>query len=178
MSKDQHDESPVTSASEAAKFVAALGKNDVLRLVLRLWKEGHLTQDVRYDNKGILKLVSLSLTDSDFRHRLLNNTQHTLAEVPAGHLPVGLELKFYENTANTLHIVLPPVGGGLEHRSPRFQERLFSRTSTADMALSADDADIGDWSLDQDHGDLGARDHMNSAPPIALPEAADSSNNK
>jgi hypothetical protein len=167
MSKD-HREGAVTSAAEAAEPAARFGANDVLRLILRLWKEGHVTQDVRYDNKGILKLVSSSLTDSNFRYRLLNDTQRALAEVPAGHLPEGIELMFHENTTDKLHIVLPQVGGGLEHRSPRFQERLFSRTSTATERLFADDIDLGDWSSDSDHGDPDTRDSMNSAPPIVL----------
>jgi hypothetical protein len=170
MSEQRRDEGVGLSAAEATEQAAALGKNDALRLVLRLWKEGHVTQDVRYENKGILKLISLSLTDQDFRNRLLSDTRGTLAEVPPGHLPEGLELKFYENTPNTIHIVLPPLGGGLEHRSPRFQERLFSRTSEAGERLFADDIDLGDWSTDSDHGDPDIRDSMNSAPPITLSE--------
>jgi hypothetical protein len=150
---------------------AALGPNDALRLVLRLWKEGHVTQDVRYENKGILKLVSSSLTDRDFRRRLLDDTPSALAEAPEGHLPEGIELRFHENTADTLHVVLPPLGGGLEHRSPRFHDRLFSRTSTLHEALFSDDIDLGDWSLDSDRGDPDTRDSMNSAPPIVLPAA-------
>jgi hypothetical protein len=168
MPDERDDEGVGVSGTGTAEHAATPGKNDALRLVLRLWKEGHVTQDVRYENKGLLKLISLSLTDTDFRNRLLSDPEATLAEVPPGHLPEGIELKFHENTPDTIHVVLPPLGGGLEHRSPRFQERIFSRTSQAGESLFADDADLGDWSLDADRGDPDSRDSMNSAPPIIV----------
>src|SRR4051794_25278095 len=97
--------------------------------VLRLWKQGLVAQDPRYERKGLLKLAALAMTDADFRSRLISDTQSILSELPPElSLPEGVELRFYENTNDTLHIVLPDLGAGLARRPAAFPELLRSRT--------------------------------------------------
>jgi hypothetical protein len=131
--------------------------------VLAFWKDGLTSIDPRYDTKALLKLGGVAMLDREFRTKLLNETEETLGYFTAYPLPKGLTLKFYENTADTLHVVLPPFGGGLNERTPEFREALRSRTSGA-LFLARDDFDMGDWSdwsgnsVGPDHGDEGPRD--------------------
>jgi hypothetical protein len=139
------------------------GPTDDERRVLSLWKEGLVSQDPRYENKGLLLLAALAMTNPEFRSRLINDSESVLNELASNYsLPSGVKLKFYENTPETLNVVLPALGGGLAKRPPEFRELLRSRTSEASDSLFADDIDLGDWSLDSDRGDPDIRDSMNS----------------
>lgn len=125
--------------------------------VLRRWREALILQDPRLENKGILKLVVLAMTSDEFRNRLVNDTEAVVADFVARGLPLpeDLTLKFYDNSRDTVHIVLPPRAGSMRNRPPALREVL--RSGTAAYSIS-DDFDHGNISGDTDHGDHTAFD--------------------
>jgi hypothetical protein len=114
------------------------------KVLLRMWKESLVMQDTRYRAKALLRLAALSMVSEEYRTRLVNDTQAVLNEMRLlDDLPMGVTLRFHENTAETLHVVLPPRRQELDSRPPRFRELLRSRTSENSFLL--DDVDLGDW---------------------------------
>lgn len=53
-------------------------------------------------------LVQRASEDAQLRRRLIESPNHTLA-AEGVKLPEGLEVEVYENTADTIHLVLPPM---------------------------------------------------------------------
>jgi hypothetical protein len=110
---------------DALDVGAALSEED--RRILRLWRESLILQDPRYDSKAVLKLAARAMADEEFRSRLVNETDKVLEEL---YKPEGTTLKFYDNTADTLNVVLPPRAGQMSGRPIAFREILRSRTSS------------------------------------------------
>ncbi len=141
------------------------------KLLLRLWKESLVMQDTRYRAKALLRLAALAMTSEEYRARLVGDTQAVLSEMRLlDDLPEGVTLKFYDNTSDTLHVVLPPRTQELHDRPLPFRELLRSRTSQDSFLL--DDIDLGDWSDlipngVADGGDMAILD----LPIIVLPES-------
>lgn len=135
---------------------------------LRLWKEFLRSQDQRYGNKGLLKVVASAMGNNEFRSRLLLDPESILREVSSVYdLPEGVTLRFHENTPDTLHVVLPPLAG---EQSSALRDLLRSRTSS-DLHFFQDDIDLGDWTDPipgggTDRGDQTNRDSTDQ-PPIA-----------
>jgi hypothetical protein len=122
------------------------------RRVVSIWRSTLAFHDPRFESKKLLKLVALAIRDEAIRERMLSDGDSVLDEFSArDSLLSGVTVEFYENTPEVLKVPLPPLGGGLEERTPAFRERLRSRTSDL-QTLSAfflDDEDLGDW---DDHG--------------------------
>lgn len=98
---------------------------------LRHWYTSLAMQDPRLEEaKGLLKLVTLAMANDDLRSRLVHDTESVLNEFRAKlPLPDGVTLRFWENTSDTLHIVLPPRAGETSKRSAELRELLRSRTT-------------------------------------------------
>ncbi|MEV6318725.1 hypothetical protein [Streptomyces sp. NPDC051776] len=131
-------------------------------LVLSRWYQALLMQDSRYDRKdlfkNLVKLAAVSMSDDEFRQRLVNDTGSVLAEFQSWlNLPAGLTIKFWDNTPDTLHIVLPPRAGEASKRPEPLRNLLRSRPM--DHGGGRDDwTDFGDpvdlqWN--PNHGDRG-----------------------
>ncbi|MFE4873900.1 hypothetical protein [Streptomyces sp. NPDC056682] len=145
----------------------AVNEDDAL--ALRNWFDNLSWQDPRYDNKLLLKLAALAMGSDEVRRRLLNDTDNMVREVrshftrPKGVKSDPLEgvtLRFWENTPDTLHIVLPPRAGVASELSERLKNELRSRT-----VLAGDDTgphirddkclDFGNFYNYSDRGDHG-----------------------
>ena len=124
---------------------------------LRRWREALVLQDPRCEHKGLLKLVLLAMTDEQFRHSLVSERSAALAKfLGSGQtLPADMTFYFYENTRDTVHIVLPPRAGAMKHRTPALRDVLRSGTA---QPLLTDDYDHGNLSWDSNHGDHTAYD--------------------
>jgi hypothetical protein len=123
--------------------------------ILRLWFESLALQDPRYDSKGIGGLAQLAMADEEFRSRLVNDTESLLEELDSkvhirAHLPEGVTLKFFDNTADTLNVVLPSRSGVRIPHTPALREMLQSRTSAE--GLFQDNWNLGDAVLDNGDG--------------------------
>jgi hypothetical protein len=125
---------------------------------LARWRDALIVESGhRGEHKGILKLVVLAMTDLEFRSRLINETDAVITEFQAlgWSYPENVQLNFYENSANTMNIVLPPPAGTLRSLPPAVRQLLRSGTREA---LLMDDFDMGDIRDDNDHGDTSALD--------------------
>jgi hypothetical protein len=126
---------------------------------LRRWREALVVQSGhRGEHKGILKLVALAMTNQEFRNRLVNDTDAVIEEFKAKGwtYPENVKLNFYQNSQDTMNIVLPPLAGTLRSFPPAVREVLRSATSSG--GLLRDDYDFGDVSTDLNHGDRTAFD--------------------
>ena len=132
--------------------------------VLRQWFSSLVLQDERFDDKKILKLGALALQNDEFRARILDDTAAVLEEL-GYEGPDGLRLRVYENTADTLNLVLPSPAAS---KSKGLREQLRSRTSAAFLD-TVDDWDFGDISIPEDSntGDTGGHDG-HGADPITM----------
>jgi hypothetical protein len=143
--------------------------------VLKLWKDGIVWQDPRYAGKDLLEIVAKAMADSEFRSQLLIEPERVLREISSIHsLPEGVTLEFHENTAETLHVLLPPPLGVPGEGSVRLRDLLRSRTSAGELHFFQDDIDLGDWTDPipgggTDRGDQTSRDSTDT-PPITLKE--------
>ena len=135
------------SAEKSSKGGDVISKllNDEDQRVLRHWRESLTLQDIRYGGKGLLLLAHWAMVDSEFRSRLVNDTDAFLRELQLklNDLPEGVTLTFLENTKSTLNVVLPPPAGEMAYRSPTLREVLRSRT-TPETRWFQDDFDMGD----------------------------------
>jgi hypothetical protein len=113
--------------------------NDLLgedvALTLRDWRASLALLDHRYEDKGLLTLIALAMSDERLRYRLIHETEDVLNEVRSSNehgtrvpLPEGFTLKFFDNTSDTLHVVLPPQLRETRARTPVMRELLRSRT--------------------------------------------------
>jgi hypothetical protein len=117
------------------------------------WRDALIVQSGhRGEHKGILKLVVLAMTDLEFRTRLISDTDAVIAEFKAlgWNYPENVTLNFYENSTNTMNIVLPPLAGTLRSFPPAVREVL--RSGTAER-IGRDDWDFGDIGDNNNHGD-------------------------
>jgi hypothetical protein len=125
---------------------------------LRRWREALILQDSRCEHKGLLKLVVLAMTDEQFRQSLVNDRSAALAKFLGSGLtlPADITFNFYENTRDTVNIVLPPRAGAMKQRTPALRDVLRSGTA---KPLASDDLDHGNlgWG-DTNHGDHTAFD--------------------
>lgn len=55
------------------------------------------------------KIAALAMEDADFRAKLLSDPKAALAEVAGLEFPEGVKLVVHEETADTLHMVIPPA---------------------------------------------------------------------
>lgn len=141
-------------------------------LALRNWFDSLSWQDPRYDNKVLLKLAALATSSDEMRRRLLEDPDNLVREVrshfdqakDAKPDPLeGLTLRFWDNTPDTLHIVLPPRIGATSKLPKPLKDALRSRTSLPRRleAHFRDDArDWGDWFDTTNRGNHG----MDSPP--------------
>jgi hypothetical protein len=118
--------------------------NDDDQRLLMLWRDNLSLQDPRYHGKGLAHLAYESMVDDDFRHRLVSDSQSVLADLAGKleELPDGVTLRFFENTSDTLNVVLPPRAGVVTSRPGALKDLLTSRTS-AEFSASGDDWDFG-----------------------------------
>ena len=145
----------------------AAALNDDDERALRLWRENLILQDPRYKSKVLLKFVAVSMADEQFRSRLVNDTDSILREFRAKvDWPEGLTLRFFENTEDTLNIVLPPRAGATSEQPSALRDVLRSRTAS-DAGFLKDDFDIGNFDSIDMFGDDDERDHP-SFPPHVL----------
>ena len=130
------------------------------RAFLNEWRRGLILQDHRYNNKGLLQLVSRAMVDEEFRSRLLKDADGLLRDFSPKlePMPQGVTIKFLENSGTVLNVVLPPRVGDIDYR-PLLRDLLRSRTSST-IAASVDDYDFGNvFPADaNDHGDPGGGD--------------------
>jgi hypothetical protein len=119
--------------------------NEDDKRVLRYWRESLTPLDPRYRLKSLLTLAHQAMIDEAFRSRLISETQAVLGEFQPHliDLPKGVKLAFFENTKDTLNVVLPPRAGEMAYRSKALREILRSRTSDAVTIASGDDWDMG-----------------------------------
>jgi hypothetical protein len=137
--------------------------------VLHLWRDSLTLLDPRYKSKVVLKFAALAMSDPDFRTRLVHDTENVLREFRSNvDWPEGVSLRFVENTADTLHVVLPPRAGQTSYLPPPLREALRSRTDSA-FSLGNDDWDIGNTDSTDWDGDPDSADDPNWPPhPIKL----------
>lgn len=114
--------------------------------ILRLWRESLSLLDTRYEDKRLVRIAARAMVDDELRAQLAEGG-HSVAGEPT--------VRFYVNTPETLHVVLPPRAGESEQRPGPLRDDLHSRTSASDAAWFRDDFDISD---------PGGAD-----PPISLP---------
>ena len=92
--------------------------------------------------KQYLALVKSALLDKEFRRRLLAETAAVLKEFGV-EAPEGREIKIVEDTARTVHLVLPP---DLEDLDPKTVELLDKQLQSRLAFIQwKDDANVGDW---------------------------------
>ncbi|MFF2012364.1 hypothetical protein ACFVWY_25220 [Streptomyces sp. NPDC058195] len=126
-------------------------------LALRSWFDGLLWQDPRYNDKVFLKLAALAMHNDEMRQRLINEPESLVQEVRSHYDrsktswadPLeSVTVRFWENTPDTLHVVLPPKAGYASMLPERLQDTLRSRTSLARESHGRDDwynfGDCGD----------------------------------
>jgi hypothetical protein len=143
----------LVALAERERALAQLDGEDAT--VARLWHDGNTLIDGRYSAKGLLAVVDLAMRDPQFRSLLVDNPAEVLPGVRAGLELPDVELVFHENTAETLHVVLPPAAGDRTFRSDEASLVLNSRT--ADAMLETMEARAGgggpNW---YNHGDVFA----------------------
>ena len=142
--------------------------NDDDRRLILDWRESLTLQDPRYEGKGLLALAVLSMVNEDVRYRLVHDDlEGVLRQAPAirAQLPEGVTLRFFENTDETLNVVLLPRSGEMGRRSTALRDMLRSRTATGsffqdDYNLFKDDFNLSDSGLNDAFvvGDSGGHD--------------------
>jgi hypothetical protein len=145
--------------------------NDDDRRMLVAWRDSVMLQDPRYGGKGLLALAALSMANDVVRSRLLTDVASVLEEAPAlaAELPSGVTLRFFENTGDSLHVVLPPRSGETSRRPAPLRDLLRSRTEVVgesfrdDFNLFSDDFNLSDSGLNDAIG-VGDPDIRDSHP--------------
>jgi hypothetical protein len=100
--------------------------------------------DPRYELKSIRLLVARALVDPEFRSRLAGDTEAILSQL-RGHsdLPENLRVRFVENSAYDLTVVLPPPSAALSEKSRAIRDFIVSRTSEGStVPAGVDDNDV------------------------------------
>lgn len=153
---------------EPASGYNAVNKDD--QTTLRHWYQSLVVQDPRYSNKFLFKLVALAMGHDETRWRLVNDTQAVLTEARSQMQPAmgtladrleGVTVRFWDNTPDTLHIVLPPRAGVTSKFPEHLRNALYSRTSTARESHWGNDNWYNSGNL-WDIGDVGDgnKDHF------------------
>ncbi|MFG6200023.1 hypothetical protein [Nonomuraea sp. JJY05] len=135
-------------------------------LALRNWFDSLSWQDPRYDNKFLLKLAALATGNDEIRQRLINDTDNLIREVRSSFYRAedvrpdpleGVSVRFWENTPDTLHIVLPPRAGMAGELPERMRNALRSRTALPRESghINDDASDFGDWYNISNRGNHG-----------------------
>jgi hypothetical protein len=114
--------------------------------ILGHWRDSLSVQDPRYHSKGLLQLATHAMIDEEFRSRLVNDTEALFRELQPKleELPEGVALRFFDNTNDTLNVILPPQAGEVSHRSAALKDLLRSRTSV-ELISGGDDWDFGNF---------------------------------
>lgn len=129
--------------------------NDEDERIFRIWHESLVLQDPRYNHKGIGVLARVAMTNEDLRYRLINDTANFLDELRSKlDLPEDVTLKFYDNSQESLNVVLPPRSGEMSKRPVKLREALRSRTTQSPFAID-----------DFNHGDIWFEDGENEGDP-------------
>ncbi|WP_248959144.1 hypothetical protein [Sphaerisporangium perillae] len=132
--------------------------------LFRLWFESLVLQDKRYLNKGLAVLARMAMADEEFRARLVDDPDGALHGLRERlRLPAGVKLNFFDNTHDSLNLVLPPRAGDVRNRTHALREILRSRTTESDAFLS-DDFDF----YFNTHSGGGPLDPESADPPIFL----------
>ncbi|GHB50544.1 hypothetical protein GCM10010347_20100 [Streptomyces cirratus] len=154
------------SKSDSTPGSNAVDEDDAL--VLRNWFDSLSWQDPRYGNKLLLKLAALAMGSDEKRQRLLSDADVLVREVQsgAGFDPLeGVHLRFWENTPDTLHIILPPRAGAASEIPKSLKEALRSRTSLPKDGVHVRDDSAWDFGNFYDSTDRG--NHGEDSPPDA-----------
>lgn len=120
--------------------------NDDDKDLLREWRTSLVLQDHRYESKALMALAALAMADPDLRSRLIDDTAAVLTDIGEDiDLPDGYEFRFHENSANVVHVVLPPRAGEAGKRPMPLREALRSRTDLVTFSIFTDDFDYPDF---------------------------------
>lgn len=113
--------------------------------LLHHWRDSLILLDVRYHDKRLVKLAAQAMVDADFRMSLVQDGNRY---VHAKSSPDDVTIKFLANTADLLHVVLPPPAGDITNRPPALREALTSRTAEVSSFFQ------DEWNI----ADLGTKD--------------------
>jgi hypothetical protein len=148
---------------------AYAGLNDDDRRLLQLWRETLIVQDRRYESKVLLRAVVEAMRDETARARIVDEGYDFLspARKDFDHLGAVSKVKFLENTAEILYVVLPPRAGTVSGRSQNIRDALKSRTDPASERINRDDWDLkGDFF--DDFGHIDGDRHPSDRPPQTI----------
>jgi hypothetical protein len=114
--------------------------------ILHLWRDSLILLDPRYHDKQLLQFAARAMVDDELRAKFAARDARDAKEAPeSGGYESGLaEVRFYVNTPDTLHVVLPPRAGETEQRPRELRDALRSRTSADAESLFRDDFNISD----------------------------------
>ncbi|WP_055625347.1 nitrile hydratase subunit alpha [Streptomyces sp. JHA19] len=144
------------------------------RQQLRDWRVTLWELDPRYGDKKLLVLAGMSLANEEIRAKLIADPQSVMAEFGiALNLLESTTVRFVENTADTLTVILPARPAELEDRPESLNSYLESRLTKVKAFLRDDfdwqshaAGDIVDHPDSPDHkdshfewGDPDTRDH-------------------
>ncbi|MFE7332693.1 hypothetical protein ACFU8W_49315 [Streptomyces sp. NPDC057565] len=144
------------------------------RQQLRDWRVTLWELDPRYGDKKLLVLAAMSLADEDIRAKLIADPQSAMAEFGITlDLLESTTVRFVENTADTLTVILPDGPAELEDRPANLDAYLKSRLTKVEAFLRDDfdwqgipAGDIVDHPDSPDHkdshfewGDADTKDH-------------------
>jgi hypothetical protein len=121
--------------------------------IFRIWLESSVLQDPRYQSDGLVQLARASMTDDELRQELIDDTVAVIERVRSKIDLPEAELKFFDNTPETLNVVLPPRAGEMSARS--YALRAMLRSRTGEVALFGDDFDRGNLFNLMDSTDQG-----------------------
>jgi hypothetical protein len=116
---------------------AGAGMTEEAELLFRDWLQSLVAQDIRYNTKSIGLLAREAMVDDRVRSQVQEDPAGVLraAGSPLA-LPDGITVRFFENTATVLNVVLPPRAETVkryfdsgDERLTALRDRLRSRTA-------------------------------------------------
>lgn len=108
---------------------------------LRNWRFTMWELDSRYDDKALLVLAAVAMADPEYRARLITDPYSVMTELGiTTELGENTTLRFVENTADSLTVILPPSVDQEDARPAQLEEYLDSRLTK--VAASGDDYDF------------------------------------
>ena len=144
--------------------IAGAGLSADAELVFIEWLASLEYQDVRYHEKVIGLLARQAMIDDDLRQKVLTDPAGALRDLGSDlALPEEFSVRFLENTATELNVVLPPRAKMItdyfealvqqqSQASTGLRERLQSRTAARMPTLFQDDWNLGDTGNDINFG--------------------------
>ncbi|MFG2866127.1 hypothetical protein, partial [Streptomyces sioyaensis] len=114
--------------------------------LLHLWHNGLVLIDSRYHDKRLRMAIARAMVDEEYRTGLLERTMRAAPGEQNEHSETT-DVRFYVNTTNTLHVLLPPLEREIESSPPALRDALLSRTSST-MAWFQDNWDFSDTGAD------------------------------